>query len=688
MFYPVTYVSLIAAVVAALLAFYQILKKPPEKKPGWNLPETEKTLLAKQIRQSGALALFVFLLSLVALVFWPIPAFGEKTAATLLLASAFILFFCVLLWLARALFTKMLFRTGELQRENTSRLFRFFLYPGAFWGLVISAGIVSFHLAAIKLRMPQELCLLPIFAVSSALLWFRSSTALLARSADYGYELLRSQEALLPLAGEHNPLWRLRQLLSAGNRFLFYHQEYLALAGAALCVGYQISQKLAKDLALLLPFTMAIGAAAAIPALIVLRVKDKVSPETFLWNIRAGYLTALCVTTISFYLVVVVHHRWHIKYFWIVVLGGLTPFLLSLYSAIFVAENHRVARGLISAAASAVSVVVHRGLAAGMRGAAIPALIVAGTMALAYLLGTLDEQGEIRYWHGLFSVALALAAMLSLFPVLQAVSLVMPLSAYAIPRLRLAGRSEEELRKLEKFRVLRSVAMPSYALEAKVFYSALTILVVLVYSELSAQGAPAAFFGRLTETAAILLGGIAVFYLSARGSELVLNLGPRLVQETGRQFREIPGLVAQQAEPDVARLCSLGLLYLNRKLLPLLLGVVLLPLAVCLLGGGHGLTGYLIGFGFFSFLGATSWHTTGAALSSARHAGEADSEVSRRSMQLQALSQADMVGDALHEAVAPILALACLMTLLTALLFMRPVLTWHELLRHFVHSWV
>ncbi len=684
--------SLAICGATCLLCIHQIYKRISGlKKPdAHELVNRDEPLFRQYLFRVSIFALLVFTLVLGLAYYLEFHRHGQAAPAVLVLYTTAFAGFLVFANLTERLLEKMQNRTNELQRENISRIFRFFLYAGAVLGLsaVLYAAGYSWYAQRLGWAV-SEIWLLPAFSAAVVLFWLRFHGALLARTADYAYELMRRQEAILPLTGIYNPLWRLRQLFAIVNRFFFYHLEYLVLCLVVLTVGHRI--ELQTSLAShgipgLLLSVFAIGAVASIAAFLIMRVRDKTSPETFLWNIRIGYIAALSVQSIGCYLVFVVGFGWHIKYFWIILLGSLTAFLLNLYSAIFVAENHKTARSLISAAASSVSTVVHRGIAAGMRGAAIPALIVAAVMSLVYLLGIVDERGESRFVHGLFALALALTAMVSLFPVAQATALVMPLSSSAIARLRLLGRKEENVQLLTKFRNLRSVAMPSYVLHAKIFYAALVILIFLVYTQLIGDGGNATLFKHLTETAAMLIGGIASYFLAARINELVLNLGPTLVRETSRQFREIPGLSSAEAEPDMYALWKTANQYLSRKIVPLFLGTLVLPALACFIGGNYGLTGYLLGFGFFGFLNSNSWLTTGAAWSSARHAAEADAEVSRHNAQLEALVQADIVGDSMHEAVAPTLASAMLMTLVAALLFTPATLEMHEYLREWVRS--
>ncbi|MFO1527416.1 MAG: sodium/proton-translocating pyrophosphatase [Turneriella sp.] len=593
-------------------------------------------------------------------------------------------------WFTDILHRRMDRRVQMLQKASMSRLFRHFLYAGALLGLGATLIALGYIVSTERLHsISAELLLLPAYGGALVLYWLRFNVSLIARSSDYAFELMGRQEATLPLVGQANPLWRLRQNLASVNRFFFYHLEYLILCLVVLLIATQVEAQTKIFIAgkfsiSILVFAM--GIISAIPAFFIMRVRDKTSPETFLWNIRIGYIAAISIQAVIAYFFLVVIAQIHIKYFWIIFLGSLTAFLLNVYSAIYVAENHKTARSLIAAAASSVSTVIHRGIASGMRGAAIPALIIAAMMSLVYLLGVIDERGENRFGHGLFALSLALTSMVSLFIVAQATAVIMPLASTTIGRIKLEARRGEKNDLLEKFRNLRSVSVPSYVLHGKIMFSALAILIFLVYAQILSDAGAASLFKHLTQTAMLLIGAIASYFLSARINELVLNLGPLLVRETSRQFREIPGLTSAEVEPDMRGLWQIAVRYLTRKVLPLFIGTMALPAFSCLLGGTYGLAGYLIGFGFFTFLNGNSWLTSGAAWSSARHAAEADSIVTRHTAQLEALVQADIVGDSMHEAAAPTLTGALTATIIGSLLFTPATLELHEKLRDFVKT--
>jgi len=579
-------------------------------------------------------------------------------------------------------------RAHALRKETTSRLFRYFLYAGGLTGLTtafVAIGWIVFVQGSGLFS--DEHVLGVIYFGALFIFWLRFKISLAARASDYAFELIIKQESLVTLAGTRNPLWVIRQEFSALNRFLFHHMEFLLLTiltvhiATRLEVKAQISYGKLPSLSLVV---FALGLIASVPGFLIVRVRDKSSPETLLWNIRIGHIAAISILAILSYLIFIVFGNLHIKYFWIILVGVITALLLGLYSAIYVSENHRNARSFIAAAATSVSTVIHKGIAAGMRGAAIPALIVLAMMALAYFLGVVDEKGEDRFYRGLFGLSIALVSMVSLYPVTQASAAIMPLASDTVEILRMQPSSEARNTILQKFKTLRGVTVPSHALQGQIFLAGLTILIFVIYSQILADTGAPSLFKHLTHTAMLLLGGIGSYYLAARVNELVLNLGPVLVRETRNHFRENPGFDESTLKVATSTLIQLTAGYLVRKILPLFFGAMLLPALACLFGGGSGLAGYLVGFGFFTYLGGTSWLTTGAAWSSARQAAEGDQQVSRNTAQLDALTQADIVGDSMHEAAAPVLSIALLTTIVASLLFAKPTLALHEIVRNYI----
>ena len=689
MYNSVLNIALAAALVTSLLCLVQIFKRI---KTAGSIVEIKGsgTEFSRYLTRSGIVAFVLFSGTLAAGYYLDHIRHGAPDAGIVLICAGAFLVFLVAAILSERLHRRMNVRVDQLRKESMSRLFRHFLYAGALLGMgaVFAAGTYMFFVQKHK-TLSIEFFLLPAYAGALLIYWLRFNVSLIARSSDYAFELMGRQEAILPLLGESNPLWRLRISFSAINRFIFYHLEFFILCVVVLLVSGQIETqtKLVAPGRNSVSLTVfAIGIVSAIPGFFIMRVREKTSPETFLWNIRIGYIAAVSIQAIITYLALIVIAQIHIKYFWVSLIGSLTAFMLNVYSATYVAENHKTARSLIAAAASSVSTVIHRGIASGMRGSAIPALIVALMMGVVYLAGVVEEKGEDKFTHGLFALSLALTSMISLFTVAQATAVMMPLSSTAIARLRALASKGELSDLIGKFRNLRSVSIPSYVLHGKVMFSALAVLIFLVYAQILSDSGHATLFKHLTQTAMLLLGGIASYFLSARINELVLNLGPLLVREAGRQFREVSGLSGGQAPPDVKSLWRIANGYLTRKVLPLFAGTMLLPALACLLGGAYGLAGYLIGFGFLSFLNGNSWLTTGAAWSSARHAAEADTQVTRHTAQLEALVQADMVGDSMHEAVAPTLSGALLATIIASLLFTPATLELHERLREWVKT--
>jgi hypothetical protein len=689
MYNGVYYTAVAVAVASFVTCLLQVTKKI--KNPAAELfAQDSIPEFSRYVKRLSVVVLILFSAALSAGYYLSHLRHGSPEPRVIITAMGGFVTFLFLLFATIFFLEKMQRRIVLLRTEPISRLFRHLLYAGVLLGIGASLFTAVYaYIVQAQQIFSAELYLFPAYGGALLLFWLRFQVTLTARSGDYAYALMEKFEAALPLTAVLNPLWKLRLHFAALNRFLFYHLEFAVVSVVALLVAGQFEAQtmLAQPGRSPIALTVfAIGIISAAPGIYIMRVRDKISPESFLWNIRIGYIAAISIQAILTYIILVVITHVHIKYFWIVLLGSLTALLLNVYSAIYVAENHRTARGLIAAAASSVSTVIHRGVAAGMRGSAMPALIIVCMMGLAYLTGVVEERGEDRFQYGLFALSLALTSMISLFAMAQVTAVIVPLSSSVLAELRLAARKSEKPELTAKFRILRSVSVPSYVLQGKLILSVLAVIVFLVYAQILSEPGPTSLFKHLTQVAMLLIGGIASYFLAARINELVLNLGPILARETSRQFREMPSLSEGESRAHTAELWRIARSYLTRKIFPLFLGTMLLPAMACLFGGAYGLAGYLIGFGFTSFLSGNSWLTTGAAWSSARHAAEADIQVVRHTAQLEALVQADIVGDSMHEAVAPTLSNALLVTVIASMLFAPATLELHEKLREFLKT--
>ncbi|HRP69697.1 MAG TPA: hypothetical protein PLY93_09225, partial [Turneriella sp.] len=242
-------IVLLTALIIAVLTFFLCLnqitkriKKPAEA----SLPHENTSLFTAYLLRITISALLLFLLFAFLSHYYFDQLHDFFTLASMALISGCFVVFLIFTLLSEKLQRYIDARIDLLRKETMSRLLRHFLYVGALTGIatvLLSAGYT--FLVAQQPQMVIDFFLLPIYASALFLFWLRFRVALVARASDYAFELIKRQEAALPLAGEHNPLWKLRLDFAAINRFLFYHLEFFILCVVALLVAGQTEKFIA-----------------------------------------------------------------------------------------------------------------------------------------------------------------------------------------------------------------------------------------------------------------------------------------------------------------------------------------------------------------------------------------------------------------------------------------------------------
>jgi len=422
---------------------------------------------------------------------------------------------------------------------------------------------------------------------------------------------------------------------------------------------------------------------SAIPAYFMMRVKDRVSPETFLWNIRIGYILAFSIQVLLCYSYMIVWLNLSVMFFWVYFFGGLSTLILSFHTTLLTAESHKASRSLAASAAISIATMVNRAIAMGMRGTVVPTMLMILMISVVYVVTAYNKLLPLNHINGLSGITLALLGMVSMLPVTQITAIVLPISESVLIEVQASALSDKaDL--LEKFRQLRSVATPSYILHQKLKLFSISIMMFIIFGDLIRMDTQQSLLKQLSLVSGILFGGIYVFYVYALVNEKVTELSGRLLNQTRILLRQ--GSDLHHKKDFSVKLISFADRYIIRKTSVMFILTLGIPAAACFAGGIYALSGYLISFGFFSFLLSMSWLTTGAALKSAKNSAESDLILSKQTGQMQALTQGEMIGTAMVESAAPIILSAMLTTAIGAIVFSGPTLELHLQLKDFIKN--
>jgi K(+)-stimulated pyrophosphate-energized sodium pump len=445
-------------------------------------------------------------------------------------------------------------------------------------------------------------------------------------------------------------------------------ETYVVTALAAMLLGGLVISEYPNLFPNAILFPLMLGSAAIVASIIAVFFVKIGDDQNIMKALYKGVAAAAVISLVSFYFINDMLMG-DIRFFYSTLIGTVIMVLMVVITEYYTSVSYRPVKSIAASSQTGAGTNIITGLSVGLESTFVPVLVIAFGILGAYYVGGGFVPGQEII--GLYSIAIAAAAMLSTTGIIVALDSYGPITDNAGGIAEMANLPEKTRKITDALdsvgnttkAVTKGYAIGSAGLGAMALFADYTHKVGLMENpHLLSLSNPLVVVG-------LFIGGLLPFLFSAVTMKAVGKAAFEVVNEVRRQFREIPGIMEGTAKPEYGKCVDIVTRAAIREMaLPGVMAIGV-PLAVGMILGKEALAGMLIGIIVVGLLMALMMSNGGGAWDNAKKYIEDGAYGGKGSEAHKAAVVGDTVGDPFKDTSGPALNALIKVVNMIAILF-------------------